>query len=194
MTLLSCSHYVERLGPNLLRAYKFPTRRFTNTKSQISWRLQTYEQQTQHLCVRQCHPITIRCLDMNHLIIQAWVEEVGTSSVDSTLAVDSLLAHRRRLSDEVSSPPKRPRTTEYSDPNETPTRPRPQSVRHDSDGVVFDDPATQGVTSGSTSSFTAVHANRAFSAPTAVQQAPTSDTTRSRRSSLRSDSKRRLAC
>ncbi|CAH0020540.1 unnamed protein product [Clonostachys rhizophaga] len=57
----------------------------------------------------------------------------------------------------MSSPPKRPRTTEYSDLDETPTRPRPQSVRHDSDGVVFDDPATQGVTAKrSTSSFTAV--------------------------------------
>ncbi|KAH6982503.1 hypothetical protein EDB80DRAFT_255054 [Ilyonectria destructans] len=135
---------------------------------------------------------------MNPLFIQAWVDEVETSPVTThpvvtTLTVDPLLnnAHRRRLSDEMSSPSKRPRTNEYSDsypdPDETPTRPRPQLVRHDSDGVVFDDPATQAATSTrSTSSFTAVLASRAaFSAPTTVQQAPTdtSDTTRSRSSS-----------
>ncbi|KAH8661763.1 hypothetical protein BGZ61DRAFT_463605, partial [Ilyonectria robusta] len=72
--------------------------------------------------------------------------------------------------------------------DETPTRPRPQLLRHDIDGAVFDDPATQTATSTrSTSSFTAVLASRAtFSAPITAQQAPTDtshSTTRSRSTS-----------
>ncbi|KAH8659756.1 hypothetical protein BGZ61DRAFT_465072 [Ilyonectria robusta] len=144
---------------------------------------------------------------VNPLVIQAWLDEVEASPVtthpvDTTLTVDPLLnnAHRRRLSDEMSSPSKRPRTSEYPDsypdPDETPTRPRPQLLRLDSDGVVFDDPATQTATSTrSTSSFTAVLASRAaFSAPTTVQQAPTdtSHTTRSRSSSPTKRFQRRL--
>ncbi|KAH6977689.1 hypothetical protein EDB80DRAFT_738311 [Ilyonectria destructans] len=62
-------------------------------------------------------------------LIQAWVDELETSPVtthpvDTTLTVDPLLnnAHQRRLSDEMSSPSKRPRTSEYSDSYPDPTR------------------------------------------------------------------------
>ncbi|KAF4465682.1 methyltransferase type 11 [Fusarium albosuccineum] len=140
---------------------------------------------------------------MDSVVIQAWVEEVKACPlinhpVDITLTIDPLLKNlpRRRLSDEMSSPSKRQRMSEHSDfyldPDETLTRPRPQLLRQDSDGAVFDDPAIRIATSTcSTSSFTAVLASRAaFSAPTTAQQASTDTSHSTARSRSTSPTKR----
>ncbi|KAH6973887.1 hypothetical protein BKA56DRAFT_491781 [Ilyonectria sp. MPI-CAGE-AT-0026] len=129
---------------------------------------------------------------MNPLFIQAWVDEMDSSPtaypVDPTLAADPLpdQAERRSLSDERSSPAKRPRTSEYPafhpDSDEAPASPQPQPARHDCCGGVIFDPLT-----GPTISFPDLIASQEpFSPPISVQQAPTvtsytTDTTRSGR-------------
>ncbi|KPM46320.1 hypothetical protein AK830_g25 [Neonectria ditissima] len=64
---------------------------------------------------------------MDHLVIQAWVDEVNTN--------------------ETSSPSKRPPMSEHADiypnPDATQTPLQPQLLRNDSDGVAFDDTASK---------------------------------------------------
>lgn len=95
---------------------------------------------------------------MHSFAIQAWADHVKASLATADDRVFDPLpdnARRRCLPEEMSSPSKRQRTSDCPDPDETPTRPRRQFLRHDGHGAVFDDveisPSTR-----STSSFAAV--------------------------------------
>ncbi|PWI65093.1 hypothetical protein PCL_07392 [Purpureocillium lilacinum] len=142
------------------------------------------------LLVAKCYFLPTTPLDMESVVIEAWVDEVTTSCsaqlLDKSPTADPLNTNsrRRRLSVGMASPLKRQRTDNNPvDPDETPTRP-PQSLRQVADGAVFDDRAETASSTRSTSSFTAVLASRAaFSASTAAAHPPTNtshSTTRSR--------------
>lgn len=170
-----------------------PRRRAAARSVAKYWTLGTNDHS--RLLVAKCYFLPTTPLDMESVVIEAWVDEVTASVtascsarlLDKSPTPDPLNTNsrRRRLSVGMASPSKRQRTADYPmDPDETPTRP-PHSLRQGPDGAIFDDRAAETAPSTrSTSSFTAVLASRAaFSASTAAAHPPTNtsrSTTRSR--------------
>ncbi|KAF1730696.1 hypothetical protein CRV24_008766 [Beauveria bassiana] len=115
---------------------------------------------------------------MDFAVIQAWIDEVTTTQLAAVaIPSDPLPNNACRLSDEMSSPSKRQRTSgqtdAYTDPDETPTRSGPQR-RHGSDSAVFDGAGEVAPSTPSASSFTAMLASRTvFSVAATEPRAPT---------------------